>query len=178
MTFEYLKALHLVFMVTWFAGLFYIVRLFIYHTEADKKEEPQKSILINQFKIMEKRLWYGITWPSSILIAILATWMLANRPQYLLEPFMQLKLAFVLGLYLYHFSCHFLFKKLQADKIIYSSMKLRLWNEVATIFLISIIFVIVLRNTISFVWGIFGIFGIALLLWGAIKFYKTKRSKE
>ena len=70
MTFQYLKALHLIFMVTWFAGLFYIVRLFIYHVEADKKEDPEKTILTNQFKLMEKRLWYGITWPSAILIAV------------------------------------------------------------------------------------------------------------
>ena len=71
MTFQYLKALHLIFMVTWFAGLFYIVRLFIYHVEADKKEDPEKTILTHQFKLMEKRLWYGITWPSAILIAVL-----------------------------------------------------------------------------------------------------------
>jgi putative membrane protein len=61
------KALHIIFIVTWFAGLFYIVRLFVYQAEADQKEEPEKSILSKQYKIMAKRLWYGITWPSFVL---------------------------------------------------------------------------------------------------------------
>lgn len=178
MAFLYLKALHLVFMVTWFAGLFYIVRLFIYHTEADLKPEPQKTILINQFKIMQKRLWYGITWPSAILITIFAIWMLVERPQFLSQPFMHLKLAFVVGLYFYHGYCHHIFRKLQKDEIKITSFKLRLWNELATLFLLSIIFTIVLRDMISFVWGLVGILGIAILLWVAIKVYKTKRKER
>ncbi|MBD79092.1 MAG: protoporphyrinogen IX oxidase [Crocinitomicaceae bacterium] len=178
MTFEYLKALHLVFMVTWFAGLFYIVRLFIYHTEANLKPESEKQILIDQFKIMEKRLWYGITWPSAILISIFAFWMLYERPAYLTEPFMQLKLAFIAGLYLYHMSCQRIYSQLQNNIYKYSSLKLRLWNELATLFLVSIIFIIVLRDTISFVWGLAGIFGLGLALWAAIRMYKSKRSNQ
>ena len=77
------KALHLIFMVTWFAGLFYIVRLFVYHREASDKEEPEKSILIKQFKLMQKRLWYGITRPSAILIFVFALPMLYWNPLYL-----------------------------------------------------------------------------------------------
>ena len=60
----YVKALHIIFVVTWFAGLFYIVRLFIYHTEANLKSEPERSILVRHFKVAEKRLWFGITFPS------------------------------------------------------------------------------------------------------------------
>jgi len=71
MDYFYLKALHIIFIVTWFAGLFYIVRLFIYHTEAQDEEEVARIILQKQYKIMSKRLWYGITWPSAILTAIL-----------------------------------------------------------------------------------------------------------
>lgn len=178
MTFQYLKALHLIFMVTWFAGLFYIVRLFIYHVEADKKEDPEKTILTHQFKLMEKRLWYGITWPSAILIAVFATWMLIESPQFLTQPFMHLKLTFVVALYLYHFYCHHIFRLLQSDIIKFTSFKLRLLNELATLFLVAIIFIIVLRDTISFVWGMFGIIGISILLWAAIKIYKSKRSAD
>ena len=72
--FKYVLSLHIIFIVTWFAGLFYIVRLFIYHTEAEAKPEPEKSILQNQYKIMEKRLWYGITWPSLVLTLIFGPW--------------------------------------------------------------------------------------------------------
>ncbi|MDR9488704.1 CopD family protein, partial [Salibacter sp.] len=70
----YIKALHIIFVVTWFAGLFYIVRLFIYHTEAEQRSEPEKSILQSQFRLMEKRLWYGITWPSAVLTMIFGIW--------------------------------------------------------------------------------------------------------
>src|SRR5512133_2723058 len=71
MQYGYLKAAHIIFVVTWFAGMFYMPRLFIYSTEANEKSEPEKSILQNQFNIMMKRLWYGITWPSAILTLIL-----------------------------------------------------------------------------------------------------------
>ena len=70
MEYLYLKSLHIVFVVTWFAGLFYIVRLFIYHTEANDKPEPDRSILFKQFVHMERLLWYVITWPSAILTLI------------------------------------------------------------------------------------------------------------
>lgn len=165
-------------MVTWFAGLFYIVRLFIYQTEAQDKSETERDILTKQFKLMAKRLWYGITWPSAILIGIFATWMLVSQPAYLKTAFMQVKLFFITGLYLYHLACHSIFKKLQADKYPYSSFKLRLWNELATLFLVSIIFVIVLRDAIGFIWGVVGLIAIALLLFAAIRIYKQKRSKS
>jgi putative membrane protein len=175
MAFQYLKALHLIFMVTWFAGLFYIVRLFVYQTEANDKEEPEKSILVNQFKLMSKRLWYGITWPSLILIVGFASWMLWEQPVFLKQSFMHLKLAFVVGLVFYHFGCHSIFKQLQSDQYRYSSLKLRVWNEVATLFLVAIIFIIVLRDAISTLWGVLGLIAIAIMLWLAIHFYRKKR---
>jgi len=65
--YPYIKALHLIFVVTWFAGLFYIPRLFIYHLEALEKPSPEREILAKQFRLMTRRLWYIITWPSAIL---------------------------------------------------------------------------------------------------------------
>ena len=103
MDFLYIKALHIIFVVTWFAGLFYIIRLFIYHVEAENKLEPAKSILQTQYKLMSKRLWYIITWPSAILASVFAFWMLYESPYYLTEPWMHVKLAFVLALYFYHY---------------------------------------------------------------------------
>ena len=94
----YLKALHIIFVITWFAGLFYSVRLFIYYAEAEDKEEPSKSILQIQYKIMSKRLWYIITWPSAILASLFAFWMLYLNPYYLSEPWMLVKLSFVFAL--------------------------------------------------------------------------------
>src|SRR3712207_5026202 len=131
----YFKALHIIFIVTWFAGMFYIVRLFIYNTEANEKGEQERSILQKQFAIMIKRLWFGITWPSAILTLIFGPWVLLNGnwDQSLLEPsgrWLLIKLLFVVGLYFYHFSLHRIYKQQLQGLFTYSSQKLRVWNEV------------------------------------------------
>ncbi len=174
----YVKALHIIFIVTWFAGLFYIVRLFIYHTEANDKTEPEKSILQNQYKVMEKRLWYGITWPSMIATFIFGWWLVAYTPAYLTEPWFLLKLCFVAGLLLYHLQCHVMFTQLQKDEIKYTSFKLRLWNEVATIFLVAIVFIIELRSSTSFIWGLLGLVIFSAALYAGIMIYRNNREKD
>lgn len=178
MDFLYVKALHIIFVVTWFAGLFYMVRLFIYHVEADKKEQPAKDILQTQYKLMEKRLWYIITWPSAVLASFFAFWMLYKNPVYLEMPWMHVKLAFVLALYFYHGACHSIYKQLQQNKIKYSALKLRLWNEVATILLFAIVFLVVLKNAINWIWGVVGILLVSVLLMLAVKMYKKIRAKN
>jgi protoporphyrinogen IX oxidase len=178
MDLSYIKALHIIFVVTWFAGLFYIVRLFIYHVEAEDKEEPAKSILQTQYKLMSKRLWYIITWPSAVLAGVFAVWMLVLEPSYLTMIWMHVKLSFVFVLYFYHIGCQKIFNQLQKDVIKYSSFKLRIWNEIATLLLFAIVFIVVLKSAISWVWGVVGIllFGIVLML--AIKLYKKIRAKK
>ena len=178
MDFLYVKALHIIFVVTWFAGLFYIVRLFIYHIEAEKKDQPAKDILQNQFKLMSKRLWYIITWPSAILASIFAFWMLIKNPYYLEMPWMHVKLAFVLALYFYHFACHRIYKQLQKDIIKYTALKLRIFNEGATIILFAVVFLVTLQSAINWIWGVVGIvlFGILLML--SIRLYKKIREKK
>ncbi|MCW3083411.1 MAG: protoporphyrinogen oxidase [Bacteroidetes bacterium] len=178
MNLGYLKALHIIFVVTWFAGLFYIIRLFIYHTEAEKKAEPEKSILQAQYKIMEKRLWYGITWPSMILTIVFGTWMVWEAPGILKEAYFILKLCFVGGLILYHFQSHVFFKQLQRDEVKSTSFKLRIWNEVATLFLVAIVFLIVLKNNTDFVWGMLALIVFAATLMLAIRIYKKSREKK
>ena len=178
MDFLYVKALHIIFVVTWFAGLFYMVRLFIYHVEAEKKEQPAKEILQTQYKLMEKRLWYIITWPSAILASFFAFWMLWKNPIYLEMPWMHVKLSFVLALYFYHFGCHKIFKQLQKDEIKYSSTKLRIWNEVATILLFAIVFLVVLKSAINWIWGVVGIILFGILMMLGIKLYKNIRAKK
>lgn len=172
----YIKALHIIFIVTWFAGMFYIVRLFIYNTEAAEKGEPEKSILQKQFAVMIKRLWFGITWPSAILTAIFGPWlwsMLDSLPQWLI-----VKLAFVVLLYLYHFSLHSIYKQQMRGVFKYSSQKLRIWNEVATIFLVAIVMLAAVKQSLSFVWGLVGLTGFVVVLMSAIKIYKNVRQKN
>lgn len=171
----YIKSLHLIFVVTWFAGLFYIVRLFIYHTEALQKAEPERSILHNQLSKMSRLLWYVITWPSAVITLILATTLLILQPDWLKMSFMHIKLTFVFFLYLYHFSCHYIYKKLQKGDSKYSSTQLRIWNEVATLFLVAIVFLIVLKSQVNWIWGTLGFIAFGVLLMVAVKIYKAIR---
>lgn len=170
----YIKALHIIFIVTWFAGLFYIVRLFIYNTEADRKNEPERTILQQQFSLMIRRLWLGITWPSAILTAIFGPWM-----WFLLEgtpPWLAIKIIFVAGLYVYHFTLHVLYLQQTKGVFKYSSQQLRIWNEIATVFLVSIIFIATIKQSLSVVWGLVGLIAFVLLLLAGIRLYKIFRS--
>ena len=178
MDISYIKALHIIFVVTWFAGLFYIVRLFIYFAEADEKEEPAKGILQTQYKIMSKRLWYIITWPSAVLASFFAFWLLYKNPDYLTMPWMHVKLAFVLTLYFYHYSCQKIYSQLQKDIIKYSAFQLRIWNEIATIILFSVVFIVTLKSAINWIWGVVGIILFGVLLMLGIRLYKRIREKK
>ncbi|QNM86981.1 CopD family protein [Polaribacter haliotis] len=178
MDFLYVKALHIIFVVTWFAGLFYIPRLFIYQTEAENKLEPAKSILQTQYKLMTKRLWYIITWPSAILASIFAFWMLYQNPYYLSEPWMLVKLAFVLALYFYHGFCQNIYSKLQKDIVKYSAFKLRMFNEISTIILFAVVFLVTVKSAINWIWGVVGIILFGILMMLGIKLYKRIREKK
>lgn len=175
MDYLYIKALHVIFVVTWFAGLFYMVRLFIYTKEANEKEEPARSILTTQLTLMQKKLWFIITWPSFILTFIFGPWMLYLNPAILTFPWMWLKLIFVGLLALYHLQCHAYYKQQQAGIFKPSSFKLRLFNELATVFLVAIVFLIIVRSTSGLVWGMIGLFIFAALLMGGVYIYKRQR---
>lgn len=175
----YIKAFHIIFVVTWFAGLFYIVRLFIYHTEAMEKDPVKKEILSDQFKIMSKRLWLGITWPSMILTIIFGGLLIYQQPFILEQQWIYWKLGFVIGLIAYHLYNHKLFKLLQNDVAKWTSLQLRLWNELATIFLFVIVFIVVVfRSQFNLTTGIIGGSVLTLLLLGGIMMYKKKRGNQ
>ncbi len=172
----YWKALHIIFVVTWFAGLFYIVRLFIYDVEANTKEPQEREILQKQFRLMESRLWYGITWPSAVLAIITGSY-LVYITGYYTSFWMYLKFGFVLLLFLYHLLCHKIFKQLQNSVVKWTSMKLRLWNELATLFLVSIVFIVVLKDALGLLYGMIGLIVVTLVLLFAINLYKKSRAK-
>jgi len=178
MEYPYIKSLHLIFIVTWFAGLFYIARLFVYHIEAEAKSEPEKSILQKQYKTMEKRLFYGITWPSLILTLVFGGWLLYLKPFLLSEGYFILKLCFVSGLILYHIQCHVIVKNLQQDIIKSTSFKMRLFNEIPTVILFAVIFLIVLKSNTGWVWGMLGLIILSATLIMATKIYKKSREKK
>ena len=172
----YIKALHIIFIVTWFAGMFYMPRLFIYNTEAAERPQPERNILQKQFSMMMRRLWLGITWPSAALTLIFGPWiwyLMGSFPQWLL-----IKLGFVIGLYAYHLTLHIVYRQQMKGVFKYSSQQLRIWNEVATIFLVAIVMLAVVKQNISVVWGIVGLIAFVILLMSAIKIYKLIRSKN
>ena len=176
--YDYIKSLHLIFVITWFAGLFYIPRLFVYQIEAFQKPSPEKEILGKQLKIMAKRLWFIITWPSAVLATIFATWLLILMPGWLQQPWMHIKLGFVFLLFAYHIKSHFVYKQLQNDIIKWSSNQMRLWNEGSTIILFAIIFLVILRDAVNWIYGVIGIVGLSVILMLGIKFYKRRRERN
>lgn len=173
--YQYVKAIHIIFIVTWFAGMFYLPRLFIYNTEANEKAEPAKSILQEQFRIMIKRLWVGITWPSAILTVIFGAWMAYLYGS--VPAWLWIKLGFVAGLYAYHFSLQKIYSDQMKGLFKLSSQQLRIWNEIATIFLVAIVMLVSVKQGMSLVWGVVGLLMLILLLMSAIKIYKIIRNK-
>lgn len=179
----YIKALHIIFAVTWFAGLFYMPRLFVYNTEAQEQPEEARNILTQQFSLMMRRLWYGITWPSLVLNLIFGSLVVYLGKWYVQlyngsGTWLLIKLIFIILLYGYHFSLHRIFKQQMQGVFKYSSQQLRIWNEVATIFLISIVMLATVKQSISFVWGLTGLICFIVLLMSAIKIYKIVRTSR
>lgn len=160
------------------AGLFYIVRLFVYHAEAKQKSVGEYNVLHRQFQIMENRLWWVITTPSMYLTIIAGIVMLIVNPALLQAPWMHVKLCFVLALILYHFKCQQIIKNLALEKNQWNSSRLRMWNEVSTIILFAIVFIVVLKSAVNWVFGLVGLVSLAVILMIAIKMYKRYREKK
>lgn len=176
--YNYILAIHIIFVVCWMAGLFYMVRLFIYHTEAQDKPEPDRTILSKQFEIMESKLWWIITTPSMYLVVAAGITMLCIDPAWLQMGWMHIKLTFVIGLVVYHFICQHKMNQMRKGIYKWTSTQLRLWNELATLLLFAIVFLAVLKNSLSWVFGVVGIIAFSLALMSAVKVYKYFRERK
>lgn len=174
----YVKSIHIIFVVSWFAALFYIVRLFIYTTEAQQKQEPDKSILSRQLLLMQTKLWYIIGWPSMIGTYIFGFWMIFANTAYLSLPWMWLKLFAVFALTIYHFACQRILSQQKNGTFKLSSFKLRLVNELATVLLVAIVFLVVVKSSSGLVYGLLGLIIFALSLMLAVYIYKRSRKKN
>ena len=170
MTYLVFKALHLIGIVCWFAGLFYIVRFFIYHTEANEELQPKRDILKSQFAIMERRLWLGITVPSMVITAVTGSWLLTYH-SIAQTPWLHLKFALLAGLFAYHFHCGWIRKKLAADIITLSARQLRAYNEVATFLLVGIVFTAVSKSVSV---GLWSLVGCAVVFAGLVLFLRKR----
>jgi putative membrane protein len=155
-------------------------RLFIYNTEALEKPEAERNVLQAQFGIMMKRLWFGITWPSALLTLLLGLFVLFNgnwdTVVFRMEGrWLLIKLIFVIGLYAYHFSLHRIYRQQSSGIFRYSSNQLRMWNEVATIFLFAIVMLVVVKQSMSLAYGMAALAILVLLLMLGIRIYRRAR---
>lgn len=178
--YNHIKAVHIIFVTSWFAGLFYLPRLFVYHTEANEKPDLERSIIQEQFKKMEKILFNAIMVPamwltvvSGITLVYLIWW-----DSFAAYGWLHLKLGFVIGLIIYHFYCRKLILELRQNKFRLSGFQLRLFNEIATIFLFAIVFLVVLQNSVDWIWGIVGLLTFAIVIMLAVRIVKRIREKK
>lgn len=174
MSFLYVKAAHIIFIVTWFSGMFYLARLFVYNREANDKTLQEKEILQSQFNIMIYRLLYYITFPSAIITALLGLHLFMQYPT--MPNWLGVKLIFVLFLYLYHISLHRIANKQKEGIFDYSSKQLRLWNEVPTIILVCVVFLVVGKNVQGAFFAVFVLFVIMALIMMTIRLVKKLKS--
>jgi len=137
----WLKALHLIFMVTWFAGLFYLPRLYVYHAQSEDEISNER------FKVMERKLFYGIMTPGMIITFIFGFWMLIDYAwaMYASMGWIHAKLALLLGLVVYHYYCYRFLNDFKFDTNQRSHVFYRWFNEVPVLFLVLIIILAVVK---------------------------------
>jgi putative membrane protein len=178
MAYSWFKAFHLIGIVVWFAGLFYLVRLFIYHVEANQEPEPARTILKNQYQIMEKRLYHIITTPGMLVTVAMAIGLLSTEPEVLKEPWLHFKLLFVALLLVYHYYCGRLMNQLAADECLWHSQHLRALNEAPTFLLLVVVLLAVFKNNLPMDITAWGIFGLIIFTAVTIQLYAKKRRRD
>ncbi len=178
MDYLHFKAIHIIFVVSWFAGLFYLPRLLVYHREAQDKPEPEASILKGALQKYEVLLYKAIMMPAMIFALFSGGYMVYLNPILLSQNWMILKLVFVACVIFFHFFCRKIMAEFAVSKFRYSSFQLRLWNEVATILLFAIVFLVVLKNTIDWLWAILALAIFSIIIMTAVKIVKAKREKK
>ena len=135
-----IKAFHIIAMVAWFAGLFYLPRLFVYHADCSD------ALSLERFHIMERRLYYGITWPAALLTSILGTWLISfNFDYYMRAGWMHAKIGLVLLLWVYHLGCGHYLRQFKIRQNTRSALFFRGFNELPTLFLVAIVLLVVLK---------------------------------
>ncbi|MDT3402734.1 CopD family protein [Mucilaginibacter terrae] len=174
----YIKAIHIIFVVSWMAGLFYGVRLFIYHTEAQDKPEVERNILTAEYERIEKRLFNIIATPAMILTLLAGITLVYLDPTLMRANWLIVKLCFVVGLVAYHLKCQSMMDDMRHGIFKWTSFQLRLWNEVATIFLFAIVFLAVLKSAVDWLYGMAGLIAFAMIIMSAVKIYKNYRVKK
>ncbi|MGH1339959.1 MAG: CopD family protein [Nannocystales bacterium] len=169
------KAVHIVGFISWFAGLFYIVRLFIYHAEASERPQAEREILLPQLELMAGRLWKIITVPASFLTfgggitMVVGGWPFAS--------WLHWKFLWLALLVAYHVSCGVIRKRQLARDFGWSSNRLRMFNELATMLMVAIVFTAVFKVAMTAAYGVAGLLGLGLSLMFGLRAYRKLRER-
>jgi putative membrane protein len=169
------KTLHIVGVVVWFAGLFYLVRLFIYHQEAAELEPPLRQAFQLQYGLMERRLANIITTPGMVVAVVCAVGLLVVNPAWLQQGWMHAKLAFVLALLGYHAFCYRLMGQLQRDACRWNGRQLRALNELPTLLLVIVVMLVVFKNQFPTSAATWFITALVVFMAASIQFYARWR---
>ena len=175
MAYLWFKSFHIVGMVAWFAGMFYLPRLFLYHAEAYEQPEPAQGILKSQYQIMEKRLYRIIMTPAMLLTVIMAIGLIYTEPEILQETWLHIKLGFVAILLGYHHLCGRLIKQFTKDECKWTGQQFRWFNEVPTIFFVLIVMLVVFKGSLPTDGATFLIAAMVIAFAIAIQLYAKKR---
>ncbi len=177
MAYFWFKSFHIIGLVVWLAGLFYLGRLFVYHREAEEQSEPARSILKTQYQLMEKRLYNIITTPGMVVTVGMAIALILTEPHVLNEVWLQIKLTLVSLLIGYHFYCGFILRQLAAGQINFTSQQLRGLNEVPTVLLLIIVLLAVFKNSLPILTTIKVVLGFIVAMIIFFKLYAWQRRK-
>jgi putative membrane protein len=169
------KTLHIVGVVVWFAGLFYLVRLFIYHVEAEALEEPLRSAFQQQYTLMERRLANIITTPGMVVAVSMAVGLLVAQPIWLKQGWMHAKLAVVLALLAYHWFCYRLMGQLRQGSCRWSGRQLRALNELPTLMLVLVVMLVVFKGQFPTGAATWFLVALVVAMAGSIQFYARWR---
>ena len=176
----YFKAIHIFGFVAWFAGLFYLVRMFVYHVEADNEKELKRKILKEQFTLMQKRVFSIICNTAAIL-----TWFCGISMIYLygmdwfkLNTLLHVKIVLLLILSGYHIYCGGIINKLEKGDFVMSAFSFRLFNELPSILLLAIVLLATLRSTSEFIGTLPYILAFMVSIYFIAKFYKKIRQRK
>lgn len=178
MIYFWFKAFHLIGIVVWFAGLFYLVRLFVYHVEASQQPEPAQTILKTQYEIMEKRLYKIITTPGMVMTVTMAIGLIFTKPDILKLGWLHIKLVFVALLLAYHFLCGWIMKQLEKGECQWTGQQFRAFNEVPTILLVIIILLAVFKKNLPLDLTTLLVVTLIMTITVSIQLYQKKRYRN
>lgn len=178
MAYYWFKAFHLIGVVVWFAGLFYLVRLFVYHAEAYQQPEPAQTILKKQYELMEKRLYNIITTPGAIVTVTMAIGLISTEPEILKSGWLHIKLGMVILLLAYHHYCSRIMKQLAKDECKWSGQQFRALNEAPTLLLVVIVLLAVFKDNLPLDLTTWLIVALVISMVAAIGLYAKKRKVD